>query len=109
MYRFYAVGKIILFYTKLFMRLLLFLSRVALICNVFFIVCLLKRHTHVIPFDVSGFVIIVGWILSLIFNVVVNGVQLGMLVTKRNVEVPVWLRLINLAVFLFQIVYFPLI
>ncbi len=88
------------------MRLLLFLARVALICNVLFVVCLLKRHTNAIPFDVDGFVIIVGWILSLIFNLVVYAVQLGMFVTKRPVTIPLWLKLTNLLVFLFQIVYF---
>lgn len=51
------------------MRFLLFIARVACLCNVFFVICLAIRFSEIsISQALAGFVIIMGWILSVIFN-----------------------------------------
>jgi len=104
---FYADGKIILFYTKLFMQGFLFLARVAFICNLFFLICLLLRHTgFTIPHSLNEFVIIVGWILSVLINIVFTGCTIGLLVMKKKITTPAWLVIINNLWLLFQVFYF---
>lgn len=91
------------------MRWLLFLARVAFICNVFFVFCLLLRHTHLtIPAAFNEFVIIVGWVLSVVLNIVLHLMKIVLLATKKNVAIPLWINLFNLFIFFFQIVYFTL-
>ncbi len=88
------------------MRGLLFLARVTFICNLFFVICLLMRHTH---FTVSQalreFVIITGWILSVLLNFVFVLSAVVMLARKKEIVVPVWLLAVNTFFFLFQILY----
>ncbi len=88
------------------MRGLLFLGRVSFICNLFFVVCLLLRHTHFkIPLALNEFVIIVGWVLSVVVNFIFV-ITLGVLLyLKRKHQVPAWLVAITIFFFLFQIVY----
>jgi hypothetical protein len=89
------------------MRLLLFLSRVAFICNLFFILCLFIRYTHLsLPESLNGFIIIVGWILSVIMNVLANVVMVYIDLYKQKLQGYKWLYLFNLFCLLFQSVYF---
>ena len=88
------------------MRGLLFLGRVAVICNVFFVICLLLRHTHFkIPTALNEFVIIVGWVLSVILNFIFVIVAAAIFVRKKNISVPFWLITVNSFFFFFQIIY----
>jgi len=91
------------------MRGLLFTSRVAFICNLFFVLCLLMRYTHIyIPEAAKGFIVLVGWILSVIINVVLHA-WIGLTrIQKKSSGIPLWLKAFNLFWFFFQIVYFIL-
>ncbi len=89
------------------MRRLLFVGRVAFIFNLFFFVCLLIRHTHItIPVSLREFVVIQGWILSVVFNI---GFGLAVIMLRgrnKQIEVPRWLVRFNLFCMLFQVVYY---
>lgn len=88
------------------MRALLFLGRATFICNLFFIICLLLRHTHLsIPMALNEFVIIVGWVLSALLNFIFVLGTVVMVVRKRAGIVTNWLVLVNTFFFLFQIMY----
>lgn len=85
---------------------LLFLSRATFICNLFFILCLLLRHTHfTIPPAFNEFVIIAGWILSVLLNFTFAVSAIVVLAQKRRLLVPVWLVSVNTFFLLFQIMY----
>jgi hypothetical protein len=89
------------------MRWLLFVARVTFICNIFFILCLLYRHTHFpIPESLTGFVAVVGWIMSLVYNILFAVIVL--IIRLKKVENPVskGLLFFNLFCALVQIVYF---
>lgn len=88
------------------MRGVLFLGRITFICNLFFILCLLIRHTHfTVPRAATEFVIITGWIMSIVFNVIF-AVSAGWIIKKKKVRsIPYWLLSFNLICFLIQIVY----
>lgn len=89
------------------MRKLLFLNRLALICNILFIVCLVFQRTKdIIPSqDLKGLIIILGWFLSFFLDLVVN-IWLGvLLVNKRAIGVPKWLLVTNLLFLIIQFFY----
>jgi hypothetical protein len=90
------------------MRSLLFLQRVTFICNLLFILCLVIKYAHnfIINKDVEGFIIVLGWIVSFILNVIVNLWETVLLYNRRIAIGPLWLRGINFVVFLFQIAYY---
>lgn len=90
------------------MRALLFLARVALICNIFFLACLYLRHVGNIatPQGLNGFLIIVGWVMSPALNLVVNVWRANLLVLRKPSPIPKWLAIINFLFLLFQIIYF---
>lgn len=89
------------------MRKLLFLHRLALICNLFFIVCLVLQRTHdIIPNqDIKGLIILLGWLLSPFLNLAANIWYLVLLLKKQMTTVPVWLVVTNLLFLLFQFFY----
>jgi hypothetical protein len=84
------------------------LSRLAFICNVFFLVSVALRFKSFIadPSTVSTAVII-GYFLVFIFNPVVNLSYLGVLLVKRRLfpYVKPWLVICNLLFLLLQILY----
>lgn len=89
------------------MRWLLFLSRVALICNLFFIVCLVLSYTHLnLPEALKSFIIIAGYPMSLVLNLVVNVGSIYLLVGRKTEYLNKRITLFNLICFLFQIAYF---
>lgn len=91
------------------MRWLLFLARVALICNLFFIACLVLRYTHLaLSEDFKGFIIVIGYPLSIIMNVAVNLCVITFAIMRRPTGLPGWLTILNLLFFFFQIAYFLL-
>lgn len=97
-----------LFYTKIVMRLLLFLQRVTFICNLLFLLCLVILFTHnfIESRDLQSYIIIGGMVLSFIFGTLVN-VWEAVLVFNRKIAVaPAWMRTFNLLIFLFQIGYY---
>ncbi len=80
------------------MKGLLFLSRLALICNVLFLLCLLLQRTHdfINIEGVKGTVIVLGWILAPFINFLVNVWWLSKLIRKHAVNLPTWLGVTNL-------------
>lgn len=89
------------------MRWLLFLSRVAFICNLFFIVCLMLSYTHLnLPESIKSFIIITGYPLSFVLNLIVNSGIIYLLLIKKTDILNKKVTLINLFCFLFQIAYF---
>lgn len=86
--------------------MLIFLSRVAFICNLFFVLCLLLRHTHFsIPAALNEFVIITGWVLSVLLNFGFEVWIVVKVLMKKPVLVPKWLIAVNTFFFVFQLVY----
>lgn len=89
------------------MRKLLFLNRLALICNILFIVCLVFQRTKdIIPSqDLKGLIIILGWFLSFILDLAAN-IWLGiLLLNRRAIGVPKWLLVTNLLFLIIQFFY----
>ena len=90
------------------MRWLLFLSRVAFICNLLFLVSFSLLLTHWLNNDgVSSTIIIVGYVLSIIFNPVLNLIYLVLFCVKKSSlsVVPAWLMVLNILFLMLQLVY----
>ena len=89
------------------MRWLLFLSKVTFICNICFILCLLLRHTHITFTEAfSEFVIIQGWLMSVVFNVLFGAAVIAARAGQRPTDVPVWIIAANFAAMLLQLFYY---
>jgi hypothetical protein len=90
------------------MRWLLFISRLALLCNLCFAVCIGIRYTHdfIGNENVNNYIIILGWYASFIINFFVNIFSAVTLFRKKKTGVPVWLSVVNLLFFIIQIFYF---
>lgn len=90
------------------MRWLLFLSRVAFVCNLLFLVSFsLMINRWVKNEDLSSTIIISGYVLSVIFNPVVNLSYLVLFWIKRNnlSIVPAWLMVMNILFLMLQLIY----
>lgn len=89
------------------MKGLLFLSRLALICNVFFLVCLVMQRTpaFIDRQGITSIVVVLGWLLAPFINVAASIWYLKRFLHKRLVNLPVWLGLTNLLFLCFQIFY----
>ncbi len=88
------------------MRWLLFLSRAALICNIFFFTCIVLRYVQLPLYEgLKGFIIIVGYPLSIVLNTVVNFRLLSIIIGKKSSGLPQWLATFNLLSFIIQIAY----
>ena len=87
------------------MKGLLFLARLALICNVLFLLCLVLQRTHdfINIEGVKGTVIILGWFLAPFINFSANFWWLARLISKRPVNLPAWLCVTNLLFLCIQI------
>jgi len=91
------------------MRGLLFLSRLAFICNCLFLVCLIMQRTQdIIPSqDLKGLIIIMGWFIGPFLNLALHIWLLGLLVYQRANLLPRWLVLANLLFLIAQfLIYF---
>lgn len=90
------------------MRWLLFLSRLALICNLFFLLsATLQVYDWAQNSEVNSTILIIGYFLALILNPLVN---LGYLVIgfsnkKLTAFVPAWLWVANFIFLLLQITF----
>ncbi|MFT3844009.1 MAG: hypothetical protein QM725_03070 [Lacibacter sp.] len=88
------------------MKLLLFFNRVAFVLNILFFACLVMRLKPFISWqELASVVIIGGWFLSIVMNFMVT-VWLMVLVFRKKEGLFNWLSLFNLAVFIFQLLYF---
>ncbi|MFT4154841.1 hypothetical protein [Parafilimonas sp.] len=84
------------------------LFRLAFICNIFFIVCIIMRYTtapRYIPQPLVELAVILGW-LAPVINLINFVLALLLLSRIRNKQVPVWLLYVNIICFLLQIYFF---
>ena len=86
------------------MKALLFLARLALICNVLFLVCLVLQRTpdFISSQAVKGTLIVLGVFLAPFVNLAANIGYLVRVLSKRSVNIPVWLAVTNLIFLGFQ-------
>lgn len=93
------------------MRPLLFASRMAFICNILFLLCLVIQRTYdFIPNkEISALVLLLGWMVAPIQNMVAN-IWYGMvLLSKSKIRITRWLAIFNAILLLIQFfVYFIL-
>jgi len=89
-------------------RWLLFLSKLAFICNLVFLVSFVFRITNWLSnHDIKAYIIIIGWVLSVIFNPIVVFIYLLFFWIKRKslTIVPVWLIVMNILFLFLQLVF----
>lgn len=91
------------------MRRLYFLSRVAFICNLFFLLSLwLQRNNWIGNEQVVSTIVVLGYGMAvLIFNPLVNAFYLAVAIRTRNwpATVPRWLVVSNAVFLLFQFLF----
>ncbi len=84
------------------------LFRVAFICNIFFVVCMIMRFTTLpdyLPQPIIELSIILGW--SAMFINLISFVFALILISRiRKRKIPMWLFYINIIFFLMQIYFF---
>src|SRR5688572_7086076 len=90
------------------MRWLLFLSRVAFICNLFSLLTLLilwKNFVH--QQAIVGTIAILGYVLAIVFNHIVNLIYGSLLLAKRTALALIlnWLIFANFLFLLLQVLY----
>jgi hypothetical protein len=82
------------------------LSRVAFLCNVLFLVAVILRifdwlHNE----DLTALVVIIGYVLVIIFNPLVNFCYLTLFLLRKKIGVPSWLVTANLIFLILQLIY----
>jgi len=90
------------------MRWLLFLSKLAFICNLAFLVSFIFRFTNWLTnHEIQQYIIIIGWVLSVIFNPLVVLCYLLFFLIKRKglLIVPAWLTVMNVFFLFLQLVF----
>src|SRR5687767_4412187 len=93
------------------MRWLLFLSRVAFICNLLFLVAFsLRLYDWIKMEDIGATIIILGWVLGILFNSLVNVSYLFVFWLKRKnlAVVPSWLVVMNVLFLILQLIFLVL-
>lgn len=90
------------------MRPLLFATRMAFICNMLFILCLIIQRTYdFIPSkDLSAMVVLLGWIVAPIQNLIANIWYGLVLVSKSTIRLPLWIAVTNMALLIIQFIVF---
>jgi hypothetical protein len=88
------------------MRLLRLLSRVAFICNICYLLASLVQYLPNPPEgDVLSTIIVLGWLLSILVNLVVNGWLLIVWVFRKgSLNVSRWLWIVNLIFLIVQLI-----
>ncbi|MBK7560866.1 MAG: hypothetical protein IPI68_04955 [Chitinophagaceae bacterium] len=89
------------------MRWLLFLSRLAFICGIFFLLSFsLLLQDWILDENLQSTIITIGYFMGMIIIPVVNLCYLGVLIVKRRLRefVPVWLVIANV-LFLFTLIF----
>jgi hypothetical protein len=90
------------------MRWLLFLSRLAFICNIFFLLSAsLQVYDWAANNDFNGTIIIIGYFMALLLNPLVNLTCLVVLLLRKTLShiVPSWLLVANLVFLIMQLLF----
>jgi hypothetical protein len=89
------------------MSRLLFFSRVAFLCNICFLATFIIRFVPALKeaFFVST-IVIIGLVMSIVINVMVNLFCLLMVMTRKPLRryVPMWMMITNFLFFVFQVI-----
>jgi len=89
------------------MRLIRFLSRLAFICNICFLLASFTQWLPVLPDnDLLSDIIVLGYLVSLIVNLIVSLTLMILMPAGRlrRSGIPVWLLIVNFGFFTVQIV-----
>ncbi|MBN9380395.1 MAG: hypothetical protein J0H74_06500 [Chitinophagaceae bacterium] len=88
------------------MRLLRHLSRVAFICNICYLLASLVQYIPNPPEgEALSTIIVLGWLLSILVNFVVNGWLLVVWAFRKGLlDIPRWLWIVNLIFLIVQLV-----
>jgi hypothetical protein len=83
-----------------------FLSKVAFICNLLFLLCFVILYTHnfITNKNLQSFIIILGWFVSFFINLIVNITELLLLFNRKISPVKNWLRTFNFVIFIIQVI-----
>lgn len=88
------------------MRRLLFFSRVAFICNIFFVISFSIQLTNWVRDEqVKSTIVMLGFVMGLPLNLIVNLFYLGFLVSRKKLTLPSWLVTANILFLVIQILY----
>ena len=89
---------------------LVFIHKVAFICNLFFALCMVIRYSHadtVTPQPIVELITILGWLFSPAINLICLCVSFVVVLKKgKGLFVPLWLIVANVVFFILQIFYF---
>jgi hypothetical protein len=85
-----------------------FLSKVAFICNLCFLLGIVIRYTHdfIGNQTLKGTVVILGTFASLLFNCILQAGMLLLRAGKKEIPVSPWLRVFNVVVFALQVIFY---
>lgn len=92
------------------MRWLVFLARVAMICNLAFVVCIITMYSHfsISSRAVQSTIIILG-LLSFLFNAIIIVTEVVLVLFRKPSPINMWFRAFIFIVFVIQfIIYFLL-
>ena len=89
------------------MRWLLFLSRLALICGICFLLALLLPESLISDQDLAGTLITIGLFIGMIIVPITLLCYLGVLIAKKNLTaiVPLWLVVANIMCLVLYLLY----
>lgn len=90
------------------MRLLLFLSRLALICNVFFLLTVLLQWRNLVEDKAAlSTILIIGYVFAMLINPLVNLFYIGLILFRKPLRttVPGWLVVTNFIFLIVQLQY----
>lgn len=91
------------------MRWLLFLGRIAFICNIFFILSIILRFWNILQDQtVIGFIVIIGMLMAPLLNFIFN---LSFIIAyyrkKAPLGIPGWILAFNFVVQVLQLIIIP--
>jgi hypothetical protein len=89
-------------------RWILFLSKLAFICNLFFLASFVLQVTDWLHNAVIvSYIIIIGWFFAVLFNVCANASCLAVFLANRKKLsiVPAWLLVVNILFLILQLVF----
>ena len=90
------------------MRWIYFIARVAFLCNLAFLFCVLLQYTNLeLNQDLVSLLIILGWVMAIAVNTLSNILVLVALLRKRllAMNIPSWLTLANFLFLIFEVYY----
>lgn len=90
------------------MKWLSFLSKLALICNICFVLCFLLRYSNLeLDEELSGLLIIIGWFMAIIVSIFYFLVTIIAVARKRHAkaDIPAWLIITNLVFMVIEFIY----